>query len=212
MNGCQRTVVLALSVAFVAGLVTETELQLKLQPDSGLLTGYSGPSLKTPVAVPRYLLVPNQGTNALGIAGKVIAQSSYVAVVLVHLSQPARVEWSTAGTSPEGFMTSGQPATAIVYSDTLAAERRPCATFDLIGPPNFTGRWPYSVQSGGHVIEGGSLAALQTVALTVPLHARANGTATAAPTPSIQSSGFCSLQSGCGREIDKPAEASATAR
>jgi hypothetical protein len=155
-------------------------LHLTLQPDSGLLKGYSGPSLKTPVAVPRYLLVPNQGTNALGIAGKVVAASSYVALVLVHLSQPARVEWSTAGTSPEGFMTSGKPATAIVYSDTLAAEQRPCATFKLIAPPNFTGRWPYSVQSGGRVVVRGSLAALQTVALTAPLHARANGTATLA--------------------------------
>jgi hypothetical protein len=122
------------------------------------------------LAVPRYMLLPAQATNPVGFAAKVIAEDPYLPLTLVRLASPARLEWSIAGTSLEGFMAPGKPATATVYGNALSATAS-CARLQLIGPPAFAGRWPYSVISGGTVVHG-DLVALQTRTIDVPLHPR----------------------------------------
>ncbi|MCW3018672.1 MAG: hypothetical protein JWN10_980 [Solirubrobacterales bacterium] len=148
------------------------DLRLTSQPGSGLLKAYSGPTDINPVPLPGYLVVPLQGTNRLGLAGKIVAESSYVPLELLRLSRPARIEWSTTGSSPEGFLTPGQPFTATVYSGALAGARPRCASFSLLSPPG-AGRWSYTVVSGRRVVARGKLATPQTKAITVPLFAHA---------------------------------------
>ncbi len=143
-------------------------MHLAVQPDSGLLSAVAGPTTTTPVAPPEYMLVPLQGTNRIVLAGTVVAQSTYLPLELLRLSHPARAVWQIAGTSVEGFVTSGQAATASVYSGALAGLSRPCATFSLIAPPGYSGAWPYTVISG-RLLKRGSLRALQTAAVSVPL-------------------------------------------
>jgi hypothetical protein len=144
-------------------------LRLTIQPVSGLLRGSSGAGLATPVKLPRYVLVPQQGTNRVALDGEVVATDPYLPLVLMRLSQPARIDWTISGTSDEGFMASDQLATATVYGGVLTGTRRRCATFSLIAPPGFPGRWPYTVLSDGRSVERGSLVALQTAAIIVPL-------------------------------------------
>lgn len=148
------------------------DLRLTSQPGSGLLKAYSKPTDVNPVPLPGYLVVPLQGTNRLGLAGKIVAESSYVPLELVRLSRPARIEWSTTGSSDEGFLAPGQPFVATVYSGALAGARPRCASFSLLSPPE-AGRWRYSVLSDGRVVARGKLATPHTKAITVPLFARA---------------------------------------
>lgn len=120
------------------------------------------------LTLPRYLLLPEQATNPDGFSAKVIANDPSLPLTLVRLSEPARLDWSLAGTSEEGFMSPGQPARATVYGGAIAAGAG-CASFSLIGPPAFLGHWPYIVSSGRTVLHG-SLVALKTRVIEVPLH------------------------------------------
>lgn len=151
----------------------------------GLVLGVQSPSgrlhVATPSAaevghqlvVPRYMLLPTQATNPMGFAVKVIADDPYLPLTLVRLSSPARLEWSIGGTSLEGFMAPGKPATATIYGNALSAGAS-CARLQLIGPPAFAGRWPYTVISGDVAVHG-DLIAQQTRSVEVPLHPRAAG-------------------------------------
>ena len=151
--------------------VGSQQMHMLIQPDSGLITALSGPAIDTPTGPPEYVLYPLQGTNPIVLAGTVVATSSYLPLELLRLSRPARALWSLSGTSVQGFLAPKTGATATVYSGALTGLTRPCATFTLIAPPNFTGTWPYEVRSG-HLRLHGSLRALQTLALTVPLSPR----------------------------------------
>jgi hypothetical protein len=96
---------------------------------------------------------------------------------LVKLKEPARLAWSVAGTSSEGFLTSGQPATATVYGGALAAAGgSPCASFSLLAPAGaagpWHGQWPFTVSAGGPragALLRGHLVSGETLPLTVPL-------------------------------------------
>jgi hypothetical protein len=121
---------------------------------SGLLVAHANPPYVTKVPVPRYLLVPSQATNPYAFEGTVLQTNAATPLELVKLKQPARLAWSVAGTSTEGFLTSGQPATATVYGNTLAATSgQPCASFSLQAPVGaagpWHGHWPYTITSGG---------------------------------------------------------------
>jgi hypothetical protein len=148
------------------------DLRLTSQPGTGLLKAYSEPTDVNPVPLPDYLVVPLQGTNRLGLAGKVLAESSYVPLELIRLSRPARIEWSTTGSSDEGFLTPGQPFTATVYSGALGGAHPHCASFSLLSPPE-AGRWAYTVVSNRRVVAHGTLAPSQRKAVTVPLFPQA---------------------------------------
>ncbi|HEX5309228.1 MAG TPA: hypothetical protein VFW38_09140 [Solirubrobacteraceae bacterium] len=149
---------------------------MRIQAGSGLLSasnhGHPAPS---PTLVPHYLLLPRQGTNALGLDAQVVAQDPYLPLELVRLAQPAHVDWSLHGTSPEGFLTPGTDVIATVYSGALTGGR--CAKFTLQAPPSFSGRWPYQVRGAGSLLAHGSLAAQQAVSISVPLstHVGAQG-------------------------------------
>ncbi len=144
-------------------------IQLTIQP-SGLLTARGGPTLTAARAVPRYMLIPQQGTNAVGLNGKVIGASSYVPLELVHLSTPASIRWSTAGSNEEGAIPPGQAVTATVYPAALQAKGPSCATFSLLAPGGFSGRVPFVVSSAGHRVAHGALAAAQILHLREPLY------------------------------------------
>jgi hypothetical protein len=151
----------------------------------GLVLGVHSPSgrldIATPsaaevghrLAVPRYMLLPTQATNPMGFAAKAIADDPYLPLTLVRLSSPARLEWAIGGTSLEGFMAPHEPATVTVYGNALSARAR-CASFELIGPPAFAGRWPFTVISGDTAVHG-DLVALQTRTIDVRLHPTAVG-------------------------------------
>lgn len=158
--------------------------RIRIQTGSGLLSAsaYDHP-VPSPALIPRYLLLPRQGTNALGLDVHAVAQDAYLPLELVRLAQPARADWSLHGTSPEGFLTPGTDVVATIYSGALAGRGGRCAKFTLQAPPSFSGRWPYSVSSGGRLLAHGRLAAQQTVAISAPLsiHAGALG-----PTASLR--------------------------
>jgi hypothetical protein len=145
-------------------------IHLQIQRGSGLLSALGGPVTTTPVAPPRWLLIPAQGTNRIALAGKVVAHASYIPLELERLSSPARALWEINFTSPEGFLTAGQAAQATIFSGALAGLAHPCATFSLIAPPGFAGSWPYSVAAGG-AQQRGRLRAAQTARVAVPLRA-----------------------------------------
>ncbi len=130
---------------------------------SGRLYGWPPSS-----SAPRYLLIPAQGSNSIGFIGRVVTTSSWVPLEIVKLSLPARAAWSTAGTDVNGNLTSGQPATATIYSGALAGLGQRCATFSLITPPGTTAPWPYTVRVGKRSYRG-RLEASQQAALSVPL-------------------------------------------
>jgi hypothetical protein len=146
-------------------------VQLEIQAATGLLHAHAGGAGGPARPVPRYLLVPRQGTNRVGLHGALVAQSSYLPLTLMRLSSPARVDWTISGTSEEGFMAPAKPATATVYDRAAREVPHACATFSLIAPPGFTGSWPYTVTRGGRVVSRGRLPALQQVNLAVPLGA-----------------------------------------
>jgi hypothetical protein len=146
--------------------------QLRIDPTSGLLSGAAGgTNLFSSKLVPRYLLVPQQGTNRVGIEAKLVATDPYLPLYLLRLDSPARVDWSIQGTSPEGFLTSGEPAAATIYSGALTGQRHRCASFSLIAPPAFAGHWPYRVSVAGGTTRQGTLSANQTAQVDVPLPA-----------------------------------------
>jgi hypothetical protein len=128
----------------------------------------------TPTPALRYLLVPVQAGNSIGLQGQVIASSPWVPLELVKLSLPARIDWTIAGTDAYGHLTSGRPSRVVIYSGALAGQGQRCATFSLITPPGFSGRWPYTVSVAGDTIAG-SLRASEQAALSVPLPLRAAG-------------------------------------
>jgi len=163
-----------------------TAMRLEINPHTGLITGFDGPTMSTPAPLPPYLLIPQQGTNEYGLAGQIVATSTYLPLQLLRVSLPARIEWAVTGDSSEGFMTSGAPATATVY-DAAPVDGRPrCASFSLVAPPEYEGRWPYLVTSGGRTAARGSIAELQTASVTVPLHPAHSATATTAGTATVQ--------------------------
>ncbi len=142
-------------------------------PRTGVLTVYG--SLGQPVSAGKlgYLLVPLQGSNRIAIDAKPLLQDPYLPLTLVKVNQPARLDWSLAGTSPEAFVTSGQPASATVYQGALEGAGPHCAQFVLISPPNFTGRWPYTVRVAGGATRRGSLGEEQTITMKMKLSANA---------------------------------------
>jgi hypothetical protein len=142
---------------------------------SGRLDGWP-----TSPSAPHYLLIPAQGSNSIGFIGRVVTTSSWLSLEIVKLSLPARAAWSIAGPDVNGNLTSGQPATATVYSSALAGLGQRCASFSLITPSGFSGRWPYKVHDGHRTYRGWLRAGKQT-AITVPLsvlRAGANATDT----------------------------------
>jgi len=144
-------------------------MRLTIQPDSGLIGAYAGPGAAVPSVLPRYVLVPLQGTNRIVLAGSVVAQSSWVPLELVKVSRPARALWSIANTSFEGFLTSGVPADATIYSGALSGAGRLCASFSLIAPLGFKGRWPYVARSGAATRRGWLTTPEQPVKVELPL-------------------------------------------
>lgn len=120
--------------------------------------------------MPRYLLIPQQGTNALGLEAKAIGVSSYVPLELVRLNAPARVRWTMLGTNEEGFITPDQAAIATVYPAALAGSGKRCANFSLLTLAGFSGRVPFVVASDGHVVARSALAADQTLTMKEPLY------------------------------------------
>lgn len=154
-------------------------VRIAVAPVSGRLETFTPAGRPLPPSRIRYILVPVQGTNQLGLNGQVLADDPYLPLELMKLGAQPTADWSIVGTSSEAFLESDKPATATVYSGPLASGRRICASFALIAPPNFYGRWPYAVAADGRVVRRGSLGAQQTIDLTLPLRAsRPGGTAT----------------------------------
>lgn len=143
-------------------------IQLTIEP-SGMLIAHGGAGLVKVRPVPRYLLIPEQGTNALGLNGRVIGVSSYVPLELVRLSSPAEIRWTVGGDNEEGFVTPGGLVTATVYPAALTTDSANCASFSLLAPTGFKGRVPFRVIGGGRLLRRGTLEAGQTLALKVPL-------------------------------------------
>lgn len=142
------------------------------QPVSGLLGASKGVGRFSRALVPRYMLVPLQGTNRIGLEAHQVAVDPYLPLTLVQLNQPPRIDWYITNTSPEGFLTAGEAAKAIVYAGAFRDGAHMCASFDLIAPPGFTGRWPYIVSRAGRKLRGGTLTAEQTKSVEVPLAPR----------------------------------------
>ncbi len=142
-------------------------LQLHIAPN-GLLRARRGVEGSMQRPVPRYLLVPQQGTNSLALNGRMIGVSSYLPLELVQLYSPPSVRWSMSGESPEGFIAPGQPVVATAYPVALRAGGASCASFSLFAPPGYAGRLPYRIASGPHVAQGGLLAG-QTLPVKEPL-------------------------------------------
>lgn len=142
---------------------------LTIQPTSGLLYV---PGETTRTSPPEYLLLSRQDTRRIGLDDTYVGDDPALPLELVKLKKPARADWSLAGTNVEGFMASNQPVTATIYSGPLSGAGRHCASFSLVPPPGFVGRWPYSVRSGGHLNAHGTLLAAQTKAIKVPLYPR----------------------------------------
>jgi hypothetical protein len=141
---------------------------LGVAPDTGLVSAASGPPFTTPYSLPRYVLMPRVNSLPVGFDALKVQVDPVMLVNLETLSLPVRLDWRLNGISAEGFIAPGQPAIATIYRSAFAGGRR-CASFTLGTPPNFTGRWPYEVSSGGRVVARGRLAAQQARSLTVPL-------------------------------------------
>lgn len=143
--------------------------QLTIQPKTGLFVAWNSTHTSR-APMPSYLLVPRQGTNDVGFESRLVAEDPLLPDNLVRLTQPARADWRITGTSPEGFMAPGRPATITVYDGAPASSGNDrCASFDLIAPPNFSGRWPYRITQGKRTLHSGTLAAQQTVGIVLPL-------------------------------------------
>jgi hypothetical protein len=147
---------------------------LTVQPQSGLMSATDEKQHTSPLLVPRYMLVPRQGTNSIGLNAQLVAYDPYLPLELVHLRWPPRLDWRIGGTSREGFMQAGVPATATVYGGALAGGGRHCAGFSLIAPPGATGHWSYRVTSGKRSVAQGALGVSQTIGLSIPLRPQAS--------------------------------------
>ncbi|HXB16053.1 MAG TPA: hypothetical protein VNV44_09965 [Solirubrobacteraceae bacterium] len=156
-------------------------LQLQIHPN-GRLTARRGIEGHTVRAVPRYMLVPQQGTNRLALNGKLIGVSSYLPLELVRLDSPPAIRWSMRGTDPEGFITPGRPVVATAYPPALTGTSRSCASFSLLAPPGYSGRLRFTVSSGSHVLASGGLLAGQTLPIKEPVHAAPGSSATVSVT------------------------------
>lgn len=139
---------------------------LSFQPQTGLLSGTAN-GRSWPL--PKYVLIPAQGTNSLGLHATLVARSTFLPLILVKLGTPARIDWNTTGTSEEGFMTADSPVTALVYNRAAREVTHPCATFSLLPPPAFTGSWPFTVTRGGRVVSRGVLTGKGQVNLAIGL-------------------------------------------
>lgn len=146
------------------------QMRLSIDPASGALTAMGGEDLLHSKPVPRYLVVPRQGTNVVGAEGTVVAVSSYAPLELVRLVGTPRLRWTMAGTTPEGFVAPGQAAVATVFPAALPGGTRSCASFSLITLPGYTGRIPFRITSGPHVVRTGGIAAGETIAVKEPLY------------------------------------------
>ena len=110
-----------------------------------------------------------EGTNPVEVEGTVLGHDPVLPVQLVRSREPVRLAWRIARTTAEGFLMPGLSAIATVYSGALAGADR-CASFTLLAPPAFAGRWPYEVASEkGKVLARGSLAEQERRVITVPL-------------------------------------------
>lgn len=127
--------------------------------------------------VPRYLLVPRQGTNPVALDARTVAQSPSLPVDLVRLNDPPRLLWRIAGTTLDGFLVPHQPAEITVYNDAATAPGRSCVSFSLIAPPGFAGSWPFAVREAQRTLVRGAIAAGQTQVVTAGLVASRSGTA-----------------------------------
>lgn len=142
---------------------------LKTQANSGLLSAKNESERMSPRLVPSYMLVPSQGTNSVGLDARLVAHDPYLPLELVRLNQPPRIDWSVDGTSPEGDLPIGKPATATVYSSAFTGPRPRCAHFSLIPPPNPAMHWSYRVASAGHTFASAALSGSQPISVSVPL-------------------------------------------
>ncbi|MGH2880961.1 MAG: hypothetical protein ACRDK4_15310 [Solirubrobacteraceae bacterium] len=142
---------------------------LTLLAPSGLLRASSDTHSASPQLVPRYMLLPQQGTNSFGLDAKLVASDPYLPLELVRLAWPPRVDWSIGGTSPEGFMPTGAPATVTLYSGAFAGGGRHCASFSLIPPPETSRPWSYRVSGGGRTLAAGTIAGSRTAKVSVAL-------------------------------------------
>jgi hypothetical protein len=145
------------------------QLKLRVQSPSGLVSALNGPGSAHVVAVPRYLLVPRQGTMPLGFETEEVSQDPSLLLDLIRLREPARLEWQLTGTSAEGFMVPGHTAEAIVYDGALHTGRT-CVTLTLVAPPGFAGRWRYVIESARRPVHRGALAAEETLTFILPVH------------------------------------------
>ncbi len=137
---------------------------------SGRLSARLAPPYTGRVVVPRYVLVPQQGTNPYGFEGTTVGNDPALPLELIRLKQPAHASWAIVGTTPEGFIYRERLGIATVFSGALAGSAPKCATFSLIAPPAFPGRWPYKILSGARrVLARGSLVAQQHQPVEVPL-------------------------------------------
>jgi len=147
----------------------DAELHIDAAAASGLLTMREPTGREPPSSFLKYLLIPRQGTNRLGIDGRILAQDPYLPLTLLEPSRPLRLDWSLEGTGSEAFMSPGTPVVASVYPAALLGPGPRCATLALIGTPHYPGSWPYTVSIAGRVLARGSLPSQQTRQIVVPL-------------------------------------------
>ena len=145
-------------------------LSIELQNPSGRLV-----SLSPGLPVPRYMLVPALGTNNVGLNGKLVVASPWVALDLLHLSSPPRVDWTEYGAGPNGNLTSGVPSYVTDYSGALAGQGQRCQRLSLITPFSFSGRWPFRIGGGSGSAVTGLLRPNTDTTITLPLRVLATG-------------------------------------
>lgn len=141
-------------------------MELLISSPSGALRAVPSPAFEQ--TLPRYLLVPLEGTNPVEVEGTVLGHDPVLPVQLVRAREPVRLAWRIARTTAEGFLMPGLSAIATVYSGALAGADR-CASFTLLAPPAFAGRWPYMVADNGKTLASGSLTEQERRVITVPL-------------------------------------------
>lgn len=147
-----------------------------LQSPSGILRSELTPGEKTPWPIPRYMLISTEPGNQFGLQGRLVAMDPYLALKLLKLSTPIRLDWSIVGTNVFGQLPSGRRASAVIYDGALAGGGPRCATFSLSAPYDLKQvRWPYLITMAGRTVRTGTLGAQQTVTTTVRLPDRPAG-------------------------------------
>jgi hypothetical protein len=165
-NTSVRTAAALQSTGFPPVPLDGGAMELTISSPSGELHPVPSPGFEQ--TVPRYLLVPLEGTNPVEVEGTALGHDPVLPLELVRTREPVRLAWRLARTSAEGFLMPGLSAIATVYSGALAGANR-CASFTLVAPPAFAGRWPYTVADNGRVLARGSLAEQERHVITVPL-------------------------------------------